>query len=350
MNIKIITIHAMHNPGSVFQAYALQEALSKKHDVQIIDYRPSYFYNEGSKIKLFLKKIIWRQAYKSRNLKFIGFVKKYLNLTCKYTSYEDLNSSDLKADVFMTGSDQLWNTDFPCGKDEAFYLAFVKTGKKVAYSTSVGKTVIDEFNMNFLKKRLQNFDLLSVREKINSEQLQKALCKKVQWVCDPVFLLPALDYKKFISEKNRINKPYAMVYLLKASDKLNQIVAYYRSKGLCIVLVGGFTKRCDCDLHVKDVGPEDFLTLIYYADVVISSSFHATSFCHIFHKDFVSLLPPKNGERISCLLKLSGLENRCVSVNDEVDMNKIGSSINWLAVDRSIEHYVEESFLFLEAL
>ena len=74
MEIKIITIHAMHNPGSVFQAYALQEYLKSKHSVKIIDYRPLYLYSEGSLLKLIAKKILWGKDYRNRNKKFIGFV------------------------------------------------------------------------------------------------------------------------------------------------------------------------------------------------------------------------------------------------------------------------------------
>ena len=47
MKSEIITIHAMHNPGSVYQAYALQQYLIKyNQEVEIIDYRPDYFYKE----------------------------------------------------------------------------------------------------------------------------------------------------------------------------------------------------------------------------------------------------------------------------------------------------------------
>ena len=348
MDVKIISIHAMHNPGSVFQAYALQEYLSAEHNVKIIDYRPSYFYSEGSKLKLIVKKILWGRAYRSRNEKFVGFVKRNMNLTAKYESLDSLNSAKLVADVFMTGSDQLWNTDFPCGNDEAFYLSFAKCGKKISYSTSVGKKIIDDVNLSILKSRLPSFDALSVREKSTSEQLKAILEKNVAWVCDPVFLLSASSYARFISKENPIGKKYAMVYLLEASEKLNRVVEYYRSKGLYIVLAGGFTKRCECDLHIKDVGPEDFLSLIYHAEVVISSSFHATAFCHIFHKDFVTFLPETNGERIESLLEESSLENRAIFVDGDLDMKKNDQPIDWFSIDNHLESYIENSKAFLK--
>lgn len=349
MDVKIITIHAMHNPGSVLQAFALQEYLSAKHDVKIIDYRPLYFYSEGSKLKLFLKKLLWGRAYRSRNHKFLDFVKKYLKLTSLYESYEELIAADLKADVFMTGSDQLWNASFPCGNDEAFYLSFVSSGRKISYSTSVGKKCVDENNLVVLKKYLPAFDALSVREKSTAEQLIRFLNRNVSWVCDPVLLLPRTSYEQFLATENPIGKKYVMVYLLGASEKLNQVVQFYKSKGLYVVLAGGFTKRCECDLHIKDVGPEDFLNLIYHAEVVISSSFHATAFCHIFHKKFVTFLPNANGERISSLVEESGLVDHIVANEDFVDFDKIEKNVDWTSVDENLKSYIENSKNFLKS-
>ena len=349
MEVKIITIHAMYNPGSVFQAYALQEYLKLEHDVKIIDYRPLYLYSEGSLLKLIAKKILWGKAYRNRNRKFIGFVEKRMNLTRKYKSFKHLKHAGLSADVFMTGSDQLWNTDHPCGKYEAVYLSFVKRGKKISYSTSVGKKNIDQDNLNRLKKMLSDFSALSVREKSTAEQLSSVLNRNVSWVCDPVLLLPASSYQQFISTKRLVNQKYAVVYILGSSESLDKVVNYYKLKGLFVVLAGGFTRRCNCDLHIKDVGPEDFLNLIYYAEIVISSSFHATAFCHIFHKNFITFLPKANGERISGLLECSGLESHSVLSGEFTDLKKIDDCIDWNAVEKKLNVYIENSKEFLKS-
>ena len=37
--VAILTFHRAHNYGAVFQAYALQEAISEKCDSYILDYR-----------------------------------------------------------------------------------------------------------------------------------------------------------------------------------------------------------------------------------------------------------------------------------------------------------------------
>ena len=349
MDVKVITIHAMYNPGSVFQAYALQEYLKPIANVEIIDYRPLYLYSEGSLLKMLMKKILWGRAYKSRNKKFIGFVEKYMNLTPVFKTFKAIEQANLSADVFVTGSDQLWNSDYPCGNDDAFYLDFVRNGKKISYSTSVGKKILDQNDQKRLREKLSDFISISVREKSTADQLRKVLNREITWVCDPVLLLPASAYLSFISPSSPFPRKYAVVYLLGSSESLDNVVDYYKSKGFLIVLAGGFTKRCKCDVHVKDVGPEDFLNIIYHSEIVISSSFHATAFCHIFHKKFLSFLPRANGERISSLLECSGLESHAVTIEEKIDFDKIEKNIDWNDVDRKIAIYVNQSKDFLNS-
>jgi len=349
MDIKIITIHAMYNPGSVFQAYALQEYLKSKHHVEIIDYRPLYLYSEGSLLKLLTKKIMWGNAYRCRKRKFNDFIKNYMNLTSKFNSYAALEKANLVADVFMAGSDQLWNTDYPCGKDDSFYLSFVKKGKKVSYSTSLGRKIVSQNDIELVKSKLSDFSAISVREKTSAEQLSNILSRNIAWVCDPVLLLSSSAYAPFISRESPFKRKYVVVYLLGASENLDKVVEDYKSKGVLGVLAGGFSRRCKCDIHVKDVGPEDFLSLIYYAEIVISSSFHATAFCHIFQKNFITFLPRANGERISSLLECSGLESHSVHFGETANLPKIDECIDWNVVQKKLNVYIEHSKEFLKS-
>jgi hypothetical protein len=346
LNIKIITIHAMQNPGSALQAYALQNYLSRHNNVKIIDYRPNYLYTEGKGVLLFLKKLLFKKSYFSRKKKFDKFVSENMRLTKLYYSLEALINDKLDADIFIAGSDQLWNSDFPCGNDRAYYLDFVQSGKKVSYATSVGKQKIGEENLEILKKYLPSFSMISTREKSTAIFLSGVLNRKVEWVCDPVFLLAKADYMQFVNSEISCNSKYAMVYLSPKSELLDKIVAYYKELGYKIILVGGMTKRCQCDQHIKDAGPKEFLSYIYHAEVVISTSFHATAFCHIFHIPFVTILPKANGERIMDLLSTTGLQNRAVI--DNVDMGLIDTAIDWKQVDIKLNKHIEQSKSYLE--
>ena len=347
MEIKIITLHSLFNPGSALQAFALQKYLSNGNNVEIIDYRPAYTRYGISRLKAVVRKVLFFRLRLRESRKFHAFMRKYMNLTKTFFSYKRLKNANLHADLFIAGSDQLWNTDFPCGNDNAFYLDFVVDSKKISYSTSVGKKIIDENNLNKIKMFSDSFSSIAVRERDTSIQLTKKLGRSVAWVCDPVFLLDANIYNSMIEQKRLFLKPYAFIYLSPKSQMLDTLVQYYRSKGLMIVLGGGYNKsRCDCDAHIKDMGPLDFLNFLKNADVVVSTSFHATAFCHIFHKDFVTILPPKNGERIASLLNQTGLSNR--GVVDSIDIDMISRPIDWIEVDKHIDEYVQDSKEYLK--
>lgn len=131
MKIATITCHNVYNYGASLQAYALQRYLSQAgHDVQIIDYKPYYLNNRynwrhipaesrlypykdyvGTQCIYFLLKN--RKIYKTigRKRKFDDFRKKFLTLTDNtYTSAEELRATPPQADLYIAGSDQIWNT------------------------------------------------------------------------------------------------------------------------------------------------------------------------------------------------------------------------------------------------
>lgn len=346
MNIKIITMHAMHNPGSIFQAYATQQYLSGGGNTEVIDYRPSYFYTESNKLKFFIKKLLYYRFYTSRSKKFDSFIRDNFVLTKKVTTYDELKAQRFDADAFVVGSDQLWNSDFECGKDDAYVLDFTSK-PKISYATSVGKEEINTYEKERLSRYLKAFTAVSVREEKTSGQLEQILGREVKWVCDPVFLLNKDDYMKFVNKTNKMEEPYVMVYLSEASETLSRITDFFEKQGYKIILLGGFTKRCNCAYHIKDAGPVEFLSYIYNANFVISSSFHATAFCHIFHKKFASILPNTNYERIMSLLRLSGLEYR--AVREWFDVKNVDREVDWNDVDSRIEGHIIESKRYLDS-
>lgn len=351
MNIKIITIHAMHNPGSVFQCYALQNYLeSIGCNVQIINYLPKYLFDEGSPILYIIKQLLYYKTIKIRAKKFDDFIKKELHISTPYYSFKEIVEAHLVSDLFLTGSDQLWNGDFPCGKDPSFYLEFTDNPNKAAFSTSVGKAIVDNDHLSYLTKKLGAFKYISVRERSTADTLSEKLSRNVYWVCDPVFLLSANDYNRFINDENPYGD-YVLVYMAPSSSILDRIVAYFKHKGYSILLCGGVTKRCVCDVHIKDCGPKDFLNLISKAKYVVSTSFHATSFCHIFHVPFITILPEGNNERILSLVNYTGLESQVIDKsNDSVDLNDLVKSIDWYKVDKKLYSFINKSKVYLSTV
>ena len=97
-----------------------------------------------------------------------------------------------------------------------------------------------------------------------------------------------------------------MVYLVTPSPLLEKTINYLKEKyNLKVILCGGFSKKCTCDEFLKDLGPDEILSYIKNAEIVLSSSFHATSFSIIFEKQFFTILPDEHtNERIEDLLNI----------------------------------------------
>ena len=169
-----------------------------------------------------------------------------------------------------------------------------------------------EYYTKLVKEYGNVFKQISLREKINVGDVEKVINKvPVVHVCDPVLLNDAKEYDK-IKKFRIIEDKYILVYVAQAINKLelNRIVKEIANKdGLKIVFIGTYRSKCDCDFHIKDMDPGDFLSLIYNAEYVISNSFHATMFSLIYNKQFIAILPKENGNRISEILELTNLED-----------------------------------------
>jgi hypothetical protein len=106
--------------------------------------------------------------------------------------------------------------------------------------------------------------------------------------------------------------------------------------------MGGVTKRCNCDLHIKDMGPEEFLGLCAGAEFIVASSFHATVFAHIFQKNFATILPKGNSARIEQFLKIANTEDKIIRKAD--DIPRALESIDYeKEVTPRIKAFVDES-------
>lgn len=91
----------------------------------------------------------------------------------------------------------------------------------------------------------------------------------------------------------------------------------------------------NCDTHIKDAGPKEFIGLFANASFVITDSFHGTCFAVNFGKPFVSISAGKRSNRIISLLSLLDINERLVNNEDEfsninfqIDSNKVLNNLN----------------------
>ncbi|MBE7061004.1 MAG: polysaccharide pyruvyl transferase family protein [Clostridiales bacterium] len=339
MKCSIITIHHIHNFGSVFQAYSLRRFLENNgYETDLIDYRPAYFDQGKNKIKTLLGKFVNAKSYCKRKKKFENFIKN--NNVMSERTFKSLD--DLKAyygnysRVFIAGGDQLWNNYHPCGNDDAYKLTFVNNGKKIAYGTSMGRDNFTDDELKSIASKVNDFSDIMLREKVTVPMLAKYVDTNVSHVIDPVALLEVEEFKK-IAKKPKTDKPYAVMYLADSSEVLDGAIEMLSKElGLEIVHICGFRKKCYCDKFEKDLGPEEILGYILHADFVLSASFHATMFSVMFEKQFATLLPgTKTNARIEDVLKNFGLEQRIMRSVE--DLERIKERVEYSGVSESLE-------------
>lgn len=301
MKIKTLTTYNVYNYGASLQAYALQYFLSNLgHDVEIINYQPYYltrkydykWVNPESKLNKFIltrivyriMKYLQRQTTLGRKKAFDIFNHQILKETSvKYTSYKSLYDNPPQADLYIVGSDQIWNVFYEAGRDPAFFLEFVKQGYKASYAASFSYLEIDTENKIRIKKALETFSAVSVRE-YQGLNILKSMGIEGNWVLDPVFLLSEEQWKKLmvndIPQEN-----YLLIYDFEGDKELKEFAKEYAQKHkLKIYAIVDTYPLLYVDKNYTKAGPREFITLIYHCKAFISNSFHGTAFSIIFNK------------------------------------------------------------------
>lgn len=327
MKINTITCHDVYNHGASLQTYALLHYLqSQGHNVQIIHYKPDYlsrhfdfrlvanprFDKPLVKQLYLLAKLPGRLCSLKRKASFDAFTAKYLRLTRRYNSFTELSDDAPKADAYIAGSDQIWNTTFRNGTDPAFYLDFGEPQvKRISYAASFATDALAEGTEDFVKAGLAHFNSISVRESSGVKLLQ-ALGYEGTRVVDPVFLLTAKQWDEVASHEGE-GEDYILVYDFMNDPSIRAVAQRLAHHYDCkVVSIGGrklnYAQKC-----YRNEGPSSFVSLIKNAKCVVSNSFHGTAFSMIFGRDFF-VVNRKDGlnSRMRDLLSHFGLIHRLV--------------------------------------
>lgn len=361
MHICTITCHDVYNYGASLQAFALQQYLvDAGHETEIIDYKPDYlsakyclswYVNESSHhYERCRKSFVAHAAYAvlrllgerrtiGRRLSFHSFNRKYLRLTRRYDSYRQLCKAAPEADVYIVGSDQVWNNaPLDNGWDPAFYLRFGDGGtRRISYAASLGSTRELPW---IVREWLHTLDAVSIREGKSLPLLLEAGLRP-QVVCDPVFLLSAAQWREKLCLKRPGGKPYVAVYDLSGGNERLLADAKALAKALGAEVHYIVTQHKAVGMrNVVNADPRRFVSEIAGAEWVLADSFHAAAFAIIFGRNFYSYTfsTAKASERITNLLATCGLSARfaptCVSAADTID---------FAPVREAMARYIDES-------
>ena len=374
MVIKTITCHDVNNYGASLQAYALQKYLQKQgHEVQIIDYQPIYKINrlnlfeynrtEGRLNKIvqkfkFIKPIIGLYDHLRKpghRLDFLfckkkrafQFFKKH-NLICTDHKYRDIK--DLKvivplADVYIAGSDQIWNVYARNGQDSSFYCAFApQNARCISYAASFGTNDIPKKFERFVSQQLKRFNSISVREKSGVE-IVKSLGYQATEVLDPVFLLHREDWENLC--RHHHDEKYLLVYDIDMNHPgvkmLSKRIA--KENNWKIYSINDFKICPYADYNINNAGPIEFLEWIRDAQYIVCTSFHGTAFSVIFNKQFYTfpLYKQNNSSRMEDFLCKISLSNHFIKKEVVINLD----IIDYTKINDIVQLYVRKSKTWL---
>ena len=342
--IGIITIHNSPSYGACLQAYALWKYISEQgYKAEIIDLlRPhnkeyihskkhliySHLFNKRKTlgdipyaimrklVKTFKQQIRPNTNYKSLQKERFNEFNAQVAYSKIYRGPDELYACPPQYDIYISGSDQVWNPAQPYPV-EPYFLTFVKEGKRIAYASSIGLSSIPEELKDNYKEWWTAYDDLLVRENRAKEIIRDLTGRKAEVVLDPTFLPDTSIWENFAKEP-RV-KGYIMLFSLGNDSKL---ISYgkklAKKNNLKLVILGHNFNNIYANpiiVTAMDAGPREFLGWIKNAQFVLTDSFHCSVFSILFGTNFYAYIAKNNkrGSRIIDLLDTFSLSSHLLT-------------------------------------
>ena len=374
--IGIITYwESNDNYGQQLQCWALQRYLLKKgHSPFLIRYSPKnripFIDRVFRKIRLYVgnKRVFYKNekslkkinAERNKVRRFPNFRQE--NIIVFEQAYNDilqLRNNPPHADVYVSGSDQVWHNPLSIEDTKGWFLDFGnKETRKISYAASIGRDY-DDKEKKIFKNLLRKFSAVSVREN-SSKKLCESLGIDATETLDPTLLLSSSDYDTLLEQHyHKTDKEYVFLYALNAltPDDIswNEIKTFLNTEDLALhpVFSSGYVQArelCPGYNSNLDTIPQ-WLYYLKSAKYVITNSFHGMVFAILYHRPFI-VIPLKG--------KYSGGNNRIISLLSNLELtdriydakfllqDQIKSEINWADLDERLSTLRNTSELFLE--
>lgn len=368
--VGIVTILKVNNYGAELQAFALQHKLELMgYDAEIIDYlfykhprhrregvsKPFYPFPLKGRIREWLLPLYeslrclpYAKQKAQRRERFEAFHRKHTRFSAKtYTRQSSLYASPPDYDIYVAGSDQVWNPNCYTSLNP-YFLTFAPAGKRrVSYASSFGVSALPATAEAGYKRGLEGLDAIAVREHTGARLVKQLTGRDATVVADPTLLLSGDEWLRVASLDKVPSQAYLLLYVLHNSDYITRTAQQLaQERGLKIVRLCKNAYRQDaCDSgieNVLDAAPDDFIGLFSRATLVLTNSFHGTVFSNIFHRDFYAIVP-RGKDNNSRLVDLLGRIGNTDRLRYEGDVFKPGPPVDWPAIDEQISALVHES-------
>ena len=365
MQIGIITYWSSDdNYGQQLQCYALQRFLrDKKHNAFLIKYKPTAEQkSKWDKLKgISIGKLLGNENKELNKARmFEKFRNDHLNTTeIEYHSIEELRQNPPEAEVYICGSDQVWNNSLHSKNTAGWYLDFGNPSiRRISYAASIGRN-IEKGEQSTFKTYLNHLNAISVRESSAQALCQSLGFSNVEVVGDPTLLLSANHYLSLCKDIPKQEHPYLFMYMLNISTPeeigWDKVSAYLQARSLDLKTVcsSGYLPARELIPDNRNIlaSIPEWIALIRDARYVITTSFHGMMFCILLHKPFLVMKLTnqyaKGNNRMTSLLATLGIEERIHNSSLPFD-RQMENEINWTEVEKKLAALRNNSIKFIE--
>lgn len=347
MKVALLTIWHEMNYGAELQAYATVKAIKHLgHEVEMIDIRLAdceYRNLKGRTVTFF-------SSFGPCQKKFENFWRHNIPVTRRYRTIEELQADPPKADIYMVGSDQVWNPAITGSFAKLYFLNFGEPSiRRVSYASSFGtnKWEYPELTEE-IKGLLERFNVITCRERSGIGILNAMFRLHATHVLDPTLLFDG--YPEFVGNIKQRN---TLVYYPLSDDPDLENYSIALGQRLKMSVINNKAQSYIIKPIIWDrVSVQQWVKNIAEAQFVITRSFHGLVFSLLYRKNFAVLASPNNrGTRIVELLKLLGLSDRFY--NSLIDLDNASpwaKEIDYTIVENTIGKYREESWKILQQM
>lgn len=337
--IGLVTLYS-NNYGSILQCYSTKSVL------EAMGYECNVLFLIDDKNKI-AKKVVALFRLMYRSLRYKGYFNHYLKMRkalrveSNLVSEEAINKMDtfvqkelmpkgftykeLKTKVnneftgFIAGSDQIWNASRKI--EPFFFLNFAEPYKRIALCPSFGIKDVPQYYKNSIKKGLDGFTTISVREESGKKIVANLTGKEAVRLADPTLLLNEKQWREFYGRKKYSNEKYIFMHFLGkpnsvAIESIRWLAKQMNCKVYCFA-----NKYEECliieGISFVDGDAKDYVAYIDYSEAVCTDSFHSTLFAinlnkvfYTFQRQYIHDFPQT--ARISDLLERYKLTDRYI--------------------------------------
>lgn len=316
MKLGILTFNNIPNIGAILQAQALCQYIRLLgYDCDVIDYtcdnivkRELTFHPRQNILDNLLAKYIWRKNKRkilacNEYIKGLGEVSRI-----KYDRNTIIGANSVY-DVFISGSDMIWNLDVN-GGDLSYFLDFTDDCKvRISFASSIG-AAWSKNDLRMVLPLLKRYHSISVREYDTKLELNKVGIDS-HHLMDPTILIDPMEWLCY----TRLPKydKFVLVYF-PTKELIRKAKEYANRMSLRVIVISqGLPTMGITKVSPKD--PPEWLGLIAKASAVFTNSFHGLLFSLYYQKQ---VWTANYGNRIISLLNSLSLQQCRLDLDPEL--------------------------------